>query len=339
MGNEITQFPHWGVYGHDWALGFLEKGLLNGRTRHAYLISGAANIGKNQLAHGFARTLNCTHDEMTMRPCGECRSCRWVLSGNHPDILYPNTDERSNMLKIDAIREVMKLIALKPYSSRYRIAIFNDFDRAQPRAQDALLKTLEEPPPHAVILLIASSLEAILPTIKSRCQSLPLKPASTAIVEGILLEKGASPEQATLIARLSSGRVGWALEALHNDGVLQEREDALNMLSEALRGNRASRFGVAEKLADVASKDKDALRYLLEMWQSYWRDALLLKQESPVKPCNTDKRIDLEQLVQRIELNDALKALNATRHLLYSTLNTNANMRMALEAMLLDYPL
>lgn len=338
MSDTLTAFPRWGIYGHDWAIDFLTKSLRFGRTRHAYLISGAKNVGKSTLAHAFARALNCTHEDVEARPCGACRSCRWVSSGNHPDLLYPPPDERSNALKIDAIRDVMKLIALKPYSSRYRVALFDNFHEAQPRAQDALLKTLEEPPPHAVIILIVPSMENVLATIKSRCQMLPLKPAPTATVEALLKAHGADEARATLIARLSGGRVGWALEAHANDVVLTEREEALNLLEEALRGNRAKRFSIAETLSDVG-KDRDALRYFLEMWQTYWRDLLLLKQESLVKPCNTDRRIALEQLAQRVAITDALKALNATRTLLYATLKTNANVRMALEAMLLDYPM
>jgi DNA polymerase-3 subunit delta' len=328
----------WNVEGHDWAVNFLRATLRHGRARHAYLITGSHSIGKSTLAHAFAAALNCTHDDEAQRPCGECSSCKRLRSGNHPDVLYTVQDERSGSLKIDTLRALMRDLALKPFSSRYRVAILHDFDRAQPRAQDALLKTLEEPPAHAVLLVLAQGLENILPTIKSRCQWLPLRPVPTEQVRQALLARGAAPEQATLLARLSSGRIGWAIAALENPVVMEEREQILNLLRDAVRGSRAVRFGIADTLKREAEKDRDALRYLLEIWQTFWRDVLLLAQDSPVKPCNIDRLVEMQQWVQRIQPRDALRALAATRRLLYSTLATNANVLLALETMLLDYP-
>lgn len=328
----------WNVEGHDWAVNFLRATLRHGRARHAYLITGSHSIGKSTLAHAFAAALNCTHDDEAQRPCGECSSCKRLRSGNHPDVLYTVQDEHSGSLKIDTLRALMRDLALKPFSSRYRVAILHDFDHAQPRAQDALLKTLEEPPGHAVLLVLAQGLENILPTIKSRCQWLPLRPVPTEQVRQSLLARGAAPEQATLLARLSSGRIGWAIAALENPVVMEEREQILNLLREAVRGSRAVRFGIADTLKREAEKDRDALRYLLEIWQTFWRDVLLLAQDSPVKPCNIDRLVEMQQWVQRIQTRDALRALAATRRLLYSTLATNANVLLALETMLLDYP-
>jgi DNA polymerase-3 subunit delta' len=328
----------WPVYGHDWAVEFLQTSLKNRRNRHAYLITGTNNIGKNQLAHAFAMALNCETEDAILRPCGECRSCRLINSGNHPDMIYSERDERTGALKIDTIRDVMRLLALKPFSSRYRIAIFDGFDNAQPRAQDALLKTLEEPSQHAILLLLAQSTENIMPTIRSRCQIIPLRPVPQETVKQVLLDDGAEEEQASFLAGLSSGRVGWALKAYRDEVVMQEREDMLNRLSEVIQGNRAVRFRIAEDLDKIAKKDKQAMELLLEQWQSYWRDALLLAENSPVKPCNTDRKVELQQLVQMIQPKDALRALQATRTMLNATLKTNANVRMAFEVLFLDYP-
>ena len=115
MSTAITH-THWSVYGHEWAVEFLQKAMTHGRTRHAYLITGTPNIGKNTLTHAFAMALNCTHAES--RPCGACRSCKLTFSGNNPDMLYAENDPVSLQLKIDAIRAVTRLIALKPYEAR-----------------------------------------------------------------------------------------------------------------------------------------------------------------------------------------------------------------------------
>lgn len=329
---------NWPVWGHDWAVDFLRSSLRHRRNRHAYLITGSRKIGKMELARAFAMALNCTHEDDEARPCGECRSCRLIGSGNHPDILYSERDEKSGQLKIDAIRDVIRLLALKPYDSRYRVAILEGFDNARPQAQDALLKTLEEPSPYAVLLLLAESTEPIMPTITSRCQIIPLRPVPQSAVHDYLLEHGADDEQATLLARLSSGRIRWALDALHDETILIEREDILTTLHNVLAGRCVERFAIAEELEKVGRKDRGAIRYLLEIWQTYWRDVLLLALRSPVKPCNSDRLVEMQQLVQRIQPDEARRALYATRTMLHETLNTNANLRMAFEVLFLDYP-
>ncbi|MEO1166062.1 MAG: DNA polymerase III subunit delta' [Chloroflexota bacterium] len=329
---------NWHVWGHDYAVEFLQRSITNQRNRHAYLITGTPGIGKNKLAHAFAMALNCTHDDLGVRPCGECRSCKLIYSGNHPDLLYTDRDERTGRLKIDTLRDLMKLLALKPFNSRYRVAILEGFDRADPRAQDAMLKTIEEPPPHAVLLLMAESTENIMPTIISRCQIVALRPVPPEQIKAYLQMHGADEERAELLARLSSGRIEWALEALKNEVIMEERDDMLKMLNEVVYSKRVKRFEIAGELEKVARKDNDAIRYLLETWQTYWRDVLLMAEGSAVKPCNSDRRVEMQQLVQTIRAEDALRALQATRTLLNTTLKTNANMRMAFEVLFLDYP-
>ncbi len=335
----MNQRTHnWPVWGHDWAVEFLRTSMAHGRNRHAYLITGTRSIGKNQLAHAFAMALNCTHEDPAQHPCGECRSCRLIYSGNHPDMLYSETDEKTGQLKIDTIRDVMRLLALKPFDSRYRVAIFDNFDAAQPRAQDALLKTLEEPAPHAVLILLAQSTERVMSTITSRCQIVPLRPVPQETVHDFLMMHGAEEDRATLLARLSNGRIGWALNALRDEVVMQEREDMLSMLEDIISSNRTGRFAIAEDMDKLARKDKMAVSNLLETWQTYWRDVLLLTEGSLVKPCNSDRHVQIQQIAQRIQPADALRALKATRTTLNETLKTNASVRLALEVLFLDYP-
>lgn len=329
----------WQVPGHEWAVEFLRKGMQHRRNRHAYLITGMEGIGKADLARTFAMALNCADPVEGNRPCGVCRSCKLTISENHPDLLFGEADETSERLKIEAIREVTRTLALKPFESRYRIAVFPQFDRADPRTQDALLKTLEEPPAHAVLILMATSTENIMPTILSRCQHLPLRPVPQETVQRILEEGGVPPDKALLLARFSGGRIRWALEAAANDEVLRERDAILNRLQELLSGNRRARFELAEELDQMARKDRAAIRQMLEIWLTYWRDATLLAMDSPIKPCNTDRSIELQQLVQRIQPDEALHALQATRAVLREQLNTNANVRLMFEVLFLDYPL
>jgi DNA polymerase-3 subunit delta' len=308
--------------------------MANARIRHAYLIAGPESVGKETLARAFAMALNCQHPDPARHPCGECRSCSLILSGNHPDILYSELDPTTGALKIEEIRGITQRIALKPFEARYRVAILRDFDHAAPRAQDALLKTLEEPPPYALLILLAEAAEALLPTINSRSQVLPLRPIPATTVRDVLVEEyGADAEQATLLARLSGGRLGWAISALREPSMLEQRTEALDLLESLIGMNRAKRFDAAEDLA----KDKTALQTLLELWQTYWRDLVLLCEGSRLTPMNYDRAERLERLAAMLSPREAIDALEATGELL-RLLNLNINTRLALEVTLLSYP-
>lgn len=324
----------WDVYGHDWAVTYLKKAMHNNRIRQAYLITGIPSIGKTRFAHAFAKALMCMHPDLAGRPCGECRSCHLVNSGNHPDLVYSELDPNTGALRIEALRSVTQRIALKPYESRHRIAIISDFDRARGQAQDAILKTLEEPPAHAILLLMASSTETILSTITSRCQTIFLRPVPVEQLQSILVQQyQADADHAMLLARLSNGRIGWAIEALQNPEMLDQRTAALDLLEGVVKMNRAERFDVANDL----SKDKNALPPLLELWQTYWRDLLLMAEKSPVKPSNFDRLPHIERLMYDLNAQDAREALRAIQTLTQQ-LSTSVNLRLALEVMLLDFP-
>ena len=327
---------HWHVVGHDWAVDFLRNGMLNRRTRHAYLMTGTRSVGKMTLARNFAMALNCQHDDITQRPCFQCKSCKSTLSGNNPDLIYSQVEE-SGRLKIDEVRRITRLLALRPYASRYRVAIFDDFDMASPQSQDALLKTLEEPASYAILILLAQSTDRILSTITSRSQLVPLRPVSLDIIQHELMLQGADEDRADLIARLSSGRMGWALEALADEDVLAFRTDMLDMLRDIVASNRVERLKISDQLSRKMGRDKPLLLYVLEIWQTYWRDVLLESYGSPVKPCNSDRKDEIRALVMRLDPQTAYGAMSATRNA-FKALATNANVRLAFDVLFLDYP-
>ncbi len=324
---------HWQVYGHDWAVAHLQQSMAHERIRHGYLIVGAESVGKETLARQFAMALNCTNPDH--KPCGQCSACRRIANGNHPDVLYTQRDSETSPLKIEELRSMMQKLALKPFEARYRIAVFRDFDTAQPRAQDALLKTLEEPAPHAILILLAKSLEPVLSTITSRSQVIHLRPAAVHTVYETLTEIfNADEDRAQLLAHLSAGRMGWAINALNNEEVLGQRAGAFELLSNILGMTRVERF----KLSDDLSKDKAALITLLELWLSFWRDVFLLAENSGLDPTNIDQAAALDQLKDRMSGDEAATAVSATRKTIGLLTDTNANARLALDVLLLDYP-
>jgi DNA polymerase-3 subunit delta' len=330
----------WGLFGHDWAVDHLRHALRSRRVRHAYLFTGVEQVGKQTLATAFAAALNCLNIQFDSSgspldpfPCGECASCRRIISGNHPDIIWAQHDATTGALKIEEIRAIIRQLALKPFEARYRIAILPDFDRAQPRAQDALLKTLEEPAPRALLFLLTAQPAAVLPTITSRSQIVRLRAQSTETVRAALLANGADPDQADLIARLSAGRVGWALSALHQPDTLDQRSRALDLLDQLVAADRAFRFKAAEDFA----KDKLSLIPLLQLWMSFWRDLVVSFHNHQLPLINIDRAERVAQLRAALTPRAARRALDATQSALRS-LDTNASPRLILEVMFLDYP-
>ena len=161
----------WPVTGHTWAIEHLVRSLEHGRVRHAYLITGPAGIGKTTLARAFAQAVNCLDGQN--RPCGVCRACKLIAHDGHADVNLVQAE--GNTLKIEQVRDLQRMLSLRPVEGRYRVVILRRFQEASGPAMDALLKTLEEPPPYVILLLTADTPDGLLPTIKSRCQPINLR--------------------------------------------------------------------------------------------------------------------------------------------------------------------
>ena len=330
---KAKQWAPWPVVGHEWAVEFLQRALAHGRSRHAYLFVGPAGLGKRHLALAFVMAQNCEADDAP-RPCQQCRSCQLIANERSPDILFTQTSGSSATILIEEIRRVSSFFALQPYEMRHRIAILDNFERAAPIAQDALLKTLEEPPSYASLILLAREEGSILPTILSRCQQLRLRPSPPAkLAEQLITQCGAPPERANLLAHISGGRPGWAIRALRDPALLAGRDDALDTLAACLSQSRAERFTLAERLAN----DKSAFAEILDWWLSYWRDIILLSRDSERTPTHHDRANNLRLLAASLSWREIQRATAATRTL-SQRLSFNLNLRLAIEALLLAYP-
>jgi DNA polymerase-3 subunit delta' len=324
---------NWNLIGHEWAVDMLRQHVVQAGARHAYLFAGVPGIGRRTLALRFAQALNCTQPLQPGIPCGTCRDCRQIEAMQHPDLTIIQAESEGGVLKVDQVRETRRSLTLKPYQSKYRVALFLRFQEANDNAANALLKTLEEAPSYAVLILTADQAEGLLPTIPSRCEVLRLRPLPLEIVESFLKQHGADDQQSRLISHISGGRPGYALRLLHDPSTLTSREDKLNDLRSLLSDARVDRFAYAEKL----SKDKEGMRNVLLLWLSYWRDVLLCTGGSSVPLANIDRYREIESLAGHLQLPEARRVVSALERAL-GQLEANVNARLLAEVLLLDWP-
>jgi DNA polymerase-3 subunit delta' len=323
----------WDILGHTWAVEMLRHHVADGTARHAYLLTGPTGVGRRTLALRFAQALNCTQPAEAGIPCGACDDCQRIASGRHPDVTFVHAEAVRGTLKVDQVREARRVLALKPYQGKHRVAIFLRFEEANDAAANALLKTLEEAPAHAVLILTAESPESLLPTIVSRCEVLRLQPLPVEVIEAMLKESGATDDQARLISHVSGGCPGPALHMLAHPEVLELRDEKLSELMTLLGGTRAQKFAYAAKL----SKDKAGMRSVLLLWLSFWRDVLWRASGAATPISSIDRESQIDSLSRALSLEQARCVVSdldsALRHL-----ETNVNARLLAEVVLLDLP-
>jgi DNA polymerase III subunit delta' len=344
-GIAAARIGSWPVIGHAWALDLLEHTISSGHLHHAYLFSGPSQVGKTTVALAFAQALLC--ETGASYPCGACPSCRRIAQGRHPDVRTV-TAEKST-IQIEQVRILQAAAALSPVEGRYRIFIIPEIERASAPAANALLKTLEEPPPHVVLLLTSARRDQVLPTVVSRCQVIALRPLPVDQVQAALQTRwGADPERAALLARLSSGRLGWAVVA-HNDPDLGRKRarafDDLLALTTAGYFDRLARsdalsrlpLEVGSRAAEEGAQLDDTVELTLGLWASWWRDVWLIQHGLPEGIVNLDRRL---QLVQQAGLFKTEQVEGALTDLLETLrrLRANVNARLALDVLAIRVP-
>jgi len=324
---------NWNLTGHQWAVDMLKKHVIHGTTRHAYLFSGPPGLGRRTLALRFAQALNCQTPVSAGIPCGTCRDCKQIEAMQHADLSIVQADSEGGTLKVDQIREVRRSITYKPYQSKYRVALFLRFQEANDNAANALLKTLEEAPSYAVLILTADNPEQLLPTILSRCEVLRLRPLKIEEVKRDLESRGVESGRAKLIAHISGGRPGYARRLVQDDLLLEKREERLNDLLTLLPASRVEKF----KYADQLSKDKDSMRQTILFWLSYWRDVMLRTAQAASPLVNVDRNVEIEDIAGHMDLSSARRVVSGLEEAL-EKMERNVNSRMLAEVLLLDLP-
>lgn len=321
---------NWGLLGHDWAVDLLRGHLAADAGRHAYLITGPRGVGRRTLALRYAQVLNSETGVFD----AESRTSQQFEQMTHPDLSVVARLEGDKNIKIGAVRDLQKSLALSPYAARFRVALLLNFEEANENAQNALLKTLEEPNRRVVLLLTAESPEALLPTISSRCEVLRLRPVGLNVVAKGLVEKwGVGEKDAEMLAHISGGRPGYAVYLYENPEELSKRGEWLDACRDLLGEGKVARFGYAAKIA----KEKEDFRRVMQVWLSYWRDILMQAAEADTPVMNMDRREEISEISGRLGV-DAAREMVRSLEKTIGLLGTNTNVRLAAEVLMIDMP-
>lgn len=250
----------------------LQNAILQKKISHAYIIEGERFSGKEFVANIFASALQC--EKQGAAPCGECRSCKQVQTGNQPDIIYVG-HEKPNSIGVEDVRsQVNGDIMIKPYSSPYKIYIIADGEKLTPQAQNALLKTLEEPPAYAVLLILTTNLEELLPTILSRCVVLHMKPVPDEMVKEYLKRELMVPDyKADICVAFARGNLGQAKQLATSEEFENIRNEALSLVKN-IRDMEFHEMMAAIKIIREYHMNINEYLDVLSIW---YRDVLLFK--------------------------------------------------------------
>ena len=329
----------WDVWGHDWAENLLKKHIAGGLTRHAYLFTGAPGIGRRTLALAFVKALYCQNPPQPGEFCGSCRNCKQLTKLQHTDLFIGQAAAPGETLKIDTVREIQHNLNMQPYAAPWRTALFLRFEEANLNAQNALLKTLEEPTPLSKLMLTASNENALLPTISSRCEVIRLRPmALDALAKKLEAARMMLPSDALRLSHLAGGRPGYALRLADNpddaDRIVSIASDGIELLGQGT----VQRFAYAASFKDV--KKRPVLRETLQVWQSLFRDLLLLSvstEESDPPISFLDLKGDLENYAAKGSPKIFRESIGEINRMI-SYLNANVNLQLLSENLLLNFP-
>ena len=308
----------------------LRNAVSTDKVSHAYIINGERSSGKEFIARVFAMALQCEKGEI--EPCGECHSCKQALNHNHPDIIYVS-HEKPNTIGVEDIRmQINGDIGVKPYSSRRKIYIMNEGEKMTVQAQNALLKTLEEPPEYAVILILTTQVEALLPTILSRCVVLNMKPVSDALVKKYLMEELAVPDyKANICVAFARGNIGKAKLLASSEEFEKVKDEAITLVKYI---NDMEISEIVKAIKKISEYKFDVNDYLdiLSVW---YRDVLLFKATKDINSLIFKEEI---QQIMRVSDRSTYEGIEIIVNALQQAkrrLEANVNFDLTMELLLL----
>lgn len=318
------------IVGHEQIKEHMQAAIRDKKPFHAYLFQGEEGVGKEALARTFAAGLQC-QSESADKPCKECVSCRQMESGNQPDVIWVTREKAS--LGVDEIREQLcNTMDIKPFSSPYKIYLVPEAEKMTEAAQNALLKTIEEPPEYGIVILMTSNISALLPTIQSRCLTMEFRPLSTAVVESYVKEHCQVPDyQARASAAFAQGNLGKAMRYAKSEDFIERKDHIISLL------RHVEQMDLSEMLAvikDLGTR-KDEVRDYIDLMVLWYRDVLLFKATKDINQLlfqNEASYISREASHRSYEkIEEILQAFEKAK----VRLRANVNFDITMELMLL----
>jgi DNA polymerase-3 subunit delta' len=328
----------WNLVGHEWAADILKKHIRKRNIRHAYLFCGPDGVGRRSLALRFAQALICPSAQETGEPCLICPTCQRIGRMQHPDLFVVSVPENRKEILIEQVRALQHDLSLAPYEAPYRIGLLLEFQNSSDAAQNAMLKTLEEPAPHAILLVTASRPEDLLPTIPSRCEIILLRPAGLDECSFALeKETNVSREEAEKIARLSGGCYGQALILRQNPDAIVKINNLIDGMLRVMASPLRERFAYAEELTTRRFGTRENLQTTFRVWISFWRDAMLIAGGADSSIIHSDYQNVLQYLATEISLTEIHTQLTRLEEAV-DQLDKNANARLLAEVLVMELP-
>lgn len=313
------------IVGHGQIIEHFQNAIKMDKISHAYILAGEKGSGKRTIATAFAQTLQCEQGQTDA--CGICHACKQAESRNHPDIIYV-THEKPNSIGVEEIREqLVGDVLIKPYSSKYKVYIVNDADKMTVQAQNALLKTIEEPPSYTVILLLAGNVSSMLPTILSRCVTLSMKPVPDEEVKKYLMEHVQVPDyQADVCVAFAQGNIGKAVQLASSDSFNEIRAAALHLLKNVRKMDMSDIMSHMKGISEFKLEVQDFLDFLA-VW---YRDVLYFKATKDIDGLifkDQAQSISDQANISSYEgIEEILKALQKAKN----RLNANVNFELVI---------
>lgn len=319
------------VVGHENIISQLTTAVKMEKVSHAYIFNGADGSGKNVLAKAFAEALLC--EKQNERGCGECHFCKQVFSGNNPDLKYVG-HEKPNSIGVDDVREALvQDIQIKPYNGLKKVYIIDEAEKMTVQAQNAILKTIEEPPEYSVIIFLTNNVDIFLPTILSRCITINLRPLRESIIMEYLINKYKIPDyEAKVCASFSQGQLGKAVKLVESDNFNGIKEEALRFIRSISTYEIYDLVDEIKKITEYKLNINDFID-ILEMW---YRDVLLFKVTKDPNHLVFADELNLITRMASKSSYEGIEIILNSCEVAKARIKANVNFELAMELMLLN---